>query len=95
MTLEKKDGSTSYSPVSTALIPETDNHLVVLAAIDGNAQSSDPAAKFETEQKTMEDEVFKIIQNSELDDRISLWFAPGKPNPVKPAALPTKAKAKK
>ncbi len=95
LTLEKKDGSTSYSPISAAIIPETDNNLVVLAALNGQAQSSDPAAKFETEQKNLEEEVFKIIQDSELDDRVSLWVAPGKPDPVKPATPPAKATAKK
>jgi hypothetical protein len=64
-------GTVAYIPTSAALLPEADNEMVVLAAFNPNDASTDPEAKFDNLQKNLQEQVLKVIHDSELDDRIS------------------------
>jgi len=67
----ERRGIVSYAPTSIALLPEANNALVVLATFDPNNTSTNPQTDFSSLQKDMQDQLKKVIQDSELDERLS------------------------
>ena len=83
-TLEvERRGTVAYFPTSIALLPEENNNLVVLAAWNPNNSSTDPEAKFDNVQKSMQEQLLKVIHESELANRISVTGA-GAAKPSRP-----------
>lgn len=60
----------TYSPGAVTLLPEKDNGLVILFALDPRNTSTHPDADFTPEQRTLESALLRIIADSELDDRL-------------------------
>lgn len=78
--MEGKGGAIAYLPISTAFLPEDNNGLVVLVAMNPyHKNSADPNANFDAIQKEMQEQVLQIIKDSELDDRLSVSSVSSKP----------------
>ncbi|HEY9747039.1 MAG TPA: hypothetical protein V6C99_12565 [Oculatellaceae cyanobacterium] len=65
---DKKKGI--YRPVAIALLPQSTKRLVAIIGLDPRNTSSDPEAKFQMAYGNLEQELLKLIRESELDDRL-------------------------
>ncbi len=63
-------GKTSYAPAVVTLIPEAKDHVVALVSMAILAASENPEADFKADQVRLEAELDRMIQESELDDRL-------------------------
>lgn len=70
--LEDKSGNIIYMPTSAALLPEANDGMVVLAVFNPRNNSTDAEVKFDSMQKSLQEQALQIIHDSELDDRISV-----------------------
>jgi hypothetical protein len=78
----ERRGTVSYSPAVAALLPQPDNRLVVLIALDPINAASKPDADLSHPQAALQTEVVRIVNDSELDDRLaSAGAAQGKSAP--------------
>jgi hypothetical protein len=67
-TFEKNKGT--YSPVVIAMLPEAEQRLIIVMALDPRNASTDPKAHFHVAYQNLEQELLKIINDSDLDDRL-------------------------
>jgi hypothetical protein len=66
----EKRGETTYSPTVAALIPEANNRLITIIALEPNSASSEPDTDFSHAQANLQTEVVRLVSNSALDDRL-------------------------
>lgn len=67
-TFDKNKGT--YGPAVVALLPQEKQDLVVVMGLDPRNTSTDPKADFETAYNNLESELYMLISDSELDDRL-------------------------
>lgn len=67
-TYDKNKGT--YSPVVVALLPEAEQRLIIAMGLDPRNASSDPKARFQVAYQTLETELLKIVNDSDLDERL-------------------------
>lgn len=65
----QKENNT-YGPAVVALLPESKNRVIVLLSLDPRNTSTDPKSHFKLAYQTLERELFRLIIESDLDDRM-------------------------
>lgn len=62
--------SVTYTPAVTALIPEAQNNLVTLIALNFNNSSSNPKADFSAARQALEAALMRVVDESDLQQRL-------------------------